>query len=132
MKDIKNRIRLLDLRPTKQRIAIMKVLAEIGKVHVTAGHLSEILFSKNIKISTATIYNNLNELADRGFLNKVIVDKDKMWFDTNLAHHHHFYDEESEQIVDIESSKIEFLKLPDIPEGKSLKSINVVINVKKK
>lgn len=132
MSDFKSKIRLLGLRPTQQRITIMQVLSEIGKTHVTARCLLKILSKKNKRISIATIYNNLNELSDRGFLNKVVVGKEKMWFDTNLANHHHFYDEEADKLVDIDFTDIEFSKFPDIPSGKTLKSVNVVINVKKK
>ena len=89
------------------------------------------LLEKDYNISKATIYNNLNELSDKGFLKKVLVEKDKMWFDTNLSEHHHFYDEEEDSLVDIEEKDVAFSKLPNIPEGKILKSIDIIINIKK-
>ena len=54
-----------------------------------------------------------------------------MWFDTNLSEHHHFYDEEEDSLVDIEEKDVAFSKLPNIPEGKILKSIDIIINIKK-
>ena len=132
MNNFKRKIRLLGLKPTRQRISIMKVLSEKGKTHLTASCVAKLLLKSNIKISTATIYNCLNDLSERGFLNKVIVNKEKMWFDTNLAQHHHYYDSEESQLIDIDYSKIEFSKFPDIPKGKSLDSGNVVINIKNK
>ncbi len=121
----------LFLRPTAQRLAIMKTLLSKSKIHVTAYSLEKMLLEKDYNISKATIYNNLNELSDKGFLKKVLVEKDKMWFDTNLSEHHHFYDEEEDSLVDIEEKDVAFSKLPNIPEGKILKSIDIIINIKK-
>ena len=56
-----------NLRPTKQRIAIMEFILQKNKIHVTASKLIKHLRNKNINISLATIYN-LNELADKGVL----------------------------------------------------------------
>ena len=82
-------------------------------------------------ISRATIYNNLNELSNKGFLKKVLVKKDKMWFDTNLSKHHHFYDEEEDSLVDVAEKEIKFSKFPKMPKGKGMKSVDILINIRK-
>ena len=58
----------------------------------------------------------------------VIVKNDKMWFDTNLTKHHHFYDEEEDELVDIQEKEINFSKFPKAPHGKSIKSVDIIIN----
>jgi len=100
-------------------------------MHVTAEILRKKLEKNKISISVATIYNNLNELAQKGYIKKVLVNKNVMWFDTNLEDHYHFYDEERNQIIDIDSSEIDFSKLPKAPKGKTTKYIDVVIHIKK-
>ena len=128
-----NRIlKKLNLRPTKQRTAIINALTSKGNIHVTASSLGKILEENKLKVATATIYNNLNELSEKGFLKKVLVGKEKMWFDTNLSSHYHFYDEEEDKLTDVEKNEIEFLSFPSIPKGKALKSLDIIINVKKK
>ena len=122
----------LYLRPTLQRIAIIEILLKKGNVHVTANSLKIMLNKKKKKISTATIYNNLNELSEKGFLKKVLVEKDKMWFDTNLKDHYHFYDEEEDSLIDVISENIKFSALPKIPKGKKLKSIDIIMKIEKK
>ena len=87
---------------------------------------------KNINISLATIYNNLNELAEKGILRKFYVNNDKMWFDTNLQDHYHFYDAEKDELIDIDKSEISFSKSSKIPTGKVKDSINIIINLKNK
>ena len=131
MKKAKEILKNLKLRPTVQRIAITEILIKQKEVHVTAYLLKKMLADNNIFISRATIYNNLNELSNKGFLKKVLVKKDKMWFDTNLSKHHHFYDEEEDSLVDVAEKEIKFSKFPKMPKGKGIKSVDVLINIRK-
>ena len=131
MKKAKDILKKLKLRPTLQRVAITEILLRKKEVHVTAYSLEKLMVKNKIFISRATIYNNLNELSNRGFLKKVIVKNDKMWFDTNLSKHHHFYDEEEDELVDIQEKEINFSKFPKAPQGKSIKSVDIIINIKK-
>ena len=131
MKKAKDILKKLKLRPTLQRVAITEILLRKKEVHVTAYSLEKLMVKNKIFISRATIYNNLNELSNRGFLKKVIVKNDKMWFDTNLSKHHHFYDEEEDRLVDIQEKEINFSKFPKAPDGKSIKSVDIIINIKK-
>ena len=131
MKKAKDILKKLKLRPTLQRVAITEILLRKKEVHVTAYSLEKLMVKNKIFISRATIYNNLNELSNRGFLKKVIVKNDKMWFDTNLSKHHHFYDEEEDKLVDIQEKEINFSKFPKAPNGKKIKSVDIIINIKK-
>ena len=54
-----------------------------------------------------------------------------MWFDTNLSKHHHFYDEEEDRLFDINEKEINFSMLPSVPKGKKIKSVDIIINIKK-
>ena len=115
----------------------MKIISEFGFVFhrkivvVFNTKIEKMLIKNKVYISRATIYNNLNELSCKGFLKKVIVKKDKMWFDTNLSKHHHFYDEEEDKLVDIQEKEINFSKFPKAPQGKNIKSVDIIINIKK-
>ena len=131
MRKAKEILKKLKLRPTSQRVAITEILLRKKEVHVTAYSLEKLMVKNKIFISRATIYNNLNELSNRGFLKKVIVKNDKMWFDTNLSKHHHFYDEEEDKLVDIQEKEINFSKFPKAPQGKNVKSVDIIINIKK-
>ena len=131
MNKAKEILKKLKLRPTLQRVAITEILLRKKEVHITAYSLEKLMVKNKIYISRATIYNNLNELSNRGFLKKVIVKNDKMWFDTNLSKHHHFYDEEEDKLVDIQEKEINFSKFPKAPDGKSIKSVDIIINIKK-
>ncbi len=132
MSNAKKILKKGNLRPTTQRIAIINYILKKHKVHVTASKLMSYLKNKNINISLANIYNNLNELADKGILRKFYVNNDKMWFDSNLRDHYHFYDSEKDELIDIDKNEISFSKSPKIPAGKIKDSINIIINLKNK
>jgi len=132
MNNAKKILQKSNLRPTYQRLAILEYILEKHKVHLTAAKLMSYLKNKNINISLATIYNNLNELSDKGILRKFYVNNDKMWFDSNLQDHYHFYDSDKDELIDIDKNEISFSKSPKAPAGKIKDSINIIINLKNK
>ena len=103
-----------------------------NKFDLIYSHKTPIIDNQNKIINFETIYNNLNELAEKGILRKFYVNNDKMWFDTNLQDHYHFYDAEKDELIDIDKSEISFSKSPKIPTGKVKDSINIIINLKNK
>ena len=119
------------LRQTKQRLAICKVLFN-GKetFHFTIEKLKKIIEkgSKN-KISLATLYNTVHALKEKGYLKEISLKRNKTFFDTNTKHHHHFYDERMSQLVDIEDKNILVGNLPKAPNGKKIKSVEVLVKI---
>ena len=119
------------LRPTKQRIKICEVLFKPEKTfHFTINDLTKIIQNKlNEKISLATVYNTVHAFKRKGYLKEISISTEKSYFDTNTSFHHHFFDIKSNDLIDIESSQIEIKNIPNPPKGKSIKKIDVVINV---
>ena len=117
------------LKVTGQRIAMIKLLFVNGAAHFTAEDIYEIVNKKRIKISLATIYNCLNQFKEFGIIKAIKVSSDKIYFDTNLKEHYHFFCVKSAKLIDVETKKVKISKLPKIPEGKKLKSIDVIINI---
>ena len=125
------RLRVSGLRPTKQRLAICKVLFD-GKetFHFTIEKLKKIIEKENKKkISLATLYNTVHSLKEKGYLKEISLKRNKTFFDTNTKHHHHFYDERMSQLVDIEDKNILVGNLPKPPNGKKIKSVEVLVKI---
>ena len=124
-------LRNAGLRQTKQRLAICKVLFD-GKetFHFTIEKLKKIIEkgSKN-KISLATLYNTVHALKEKGYLKEISLKRNKTFFDTNTKNHHHFYDERMSQLVDIEDKNILVGNLPKTPNGKKIKSVEVLVKI---
>ena len=130
--DIFKKLRSSGLRPTKQRVEIAKFLFERDKTfHFTVESLNKLLSKKLIsKIALATIYNTVHAFKAAGHLSEVDVRGKKTYFDTNITNHHHFYDSETSELIDIDSSEIVIQKIPKAPNGKKIKNVEVFINLK--
>ena len=129
--DFINNLRNSGLWPTKQRIKICEALfnTEIT-FHFTVNDLAKMMQKNfNEKISLATVYNTLHAFKKKGYVKEISLGNDKSYFDTNISSHHHFYDTKTNELIDIDSSKIELKNIPNPPKGKSIKEIDVVINV---
>ena len=130
--DILKKLRSSGLRPTKQRVEIAKFLFEREKTfHFTVESLNKFLTKKSTsKIALATIYNTVHAFKAAGHLSEVEVRGNKTYFDTNVSNHHHFYDSETAELIDIDANDIVIQKIPKAPNGKKIKNVEVFINLK--
>lgn len=131
-RDIGAALRRMGLRPTRQRIALARLLLGRGHRHVTAEALHAEAESVGIAVSLATVYNTLHQFTAAGLLRHVVVAQGRAYFDTNTADHHHFYFEESGRLVDIDADQVDFARLPQAPTGADVSRIDVVIRVRER
>lgn len=120
------------LRPTRQRLALAKLLFARGHRHVTAEELHEQALAAGVRVSLATVYNTLHQFTAAGLLRSVTVEGSRSYFDTNTVDHHHFYCEEDGTLVDIEGSAITLTGLPPPPAGSSVERVEVIVRLKPK
>ena len=130
--DILKKLRSSGLRPTKQRVEIAKFLFEREKTfHFTIDSLNNLLSKKTTsKFALATIYNTVHAFKNAGHLSEVEVRGNKTYFDTNVSNHHHFYDSETSELIDIDEKDVVIQKIPKAPNGKKIKNVEVFINLK--
>ncbi|MEH6402398.1 MAG: iron response transcriptional regulator IrrA [Sneathiella sp.] len=127
-----DRIRSASLRPTRQRLALAELLFSNGNRHLTAETLHSEALRSGVKISLATIYNNLHQFTTAGLLREVVVDASKSYFDTNVTPHHHFFHEDEGRLQDIESPELVVQGIPSLPEGTMISSIDVIVRLSKR
>ncbi len=125
------RVRAAGLRPTRQRVALTRILFAGTERHVTAEELQREARANNVRVSLATIYNTLNRFTETGMLREVVVDALSSYFDTNVSHHHHFFCEEDRNLVDIPGEELKVVKLPHPPPGTMVTEVDIVIRVRK-
>ena len=127
------KLRSLNLRPTKQRLKICQFLFNREKTfHFTVETLNKKINKDGAtKVSLATIYNTVEAFTSAGYLKEILTSKNKSYYDTNTKSHHHFYDEESKELTDIHYSQIKLSKVPIPPKGKKIKNLEVVIRIQK-
>ena len=126
-----DKLRSLGLRPTKQRLKICEVLFNREKTfHFTINDLSKNISDQiEEKISLATLYNTVHALKDKGYLKEISINSDKSYFDTNITNHHHFFDEDTNQLIDCDHDDIEKINIKKNITGKKINSIEVLIKV---
>ena len=118
------------LRPTRQRLALAKLLLESGPRHLTAEELYHEAHNAGIPVSLATVYNTLHQFTSVGLLREVVVDMGQSYFDTNTSHHHHFFDESTGQLTDIPEHDVEIGRLPTPPSGAEIDRVEVIVRLR--
>ena len=126
-----NKLRNSGLRPTKQRIYISKLLFENNETfHFTIETLKKMIEEKlHEKISLATVYNTVHAFKKKNYLKEISINSDKSYFDTNVTEHHHFFDEDTSELIDCSSDEIDPVNIKKNTSGKKIKSIEVLIKV---
>jgi len=126
-----DKLRSSGLRPTKQRLKICEVLFNREETfHFTIKDLvKKISENLNEKISLATVYNTVHAFKDKGYLKEISINSDKSYFDTNITNHHHFFDEDTNQLIDCEDDYIENINIKKNITGKKINSVEVLIKV---
>ena len=125
------KLRESGLRPTRQRLKICEVLFSTDKTfHFTINDLNKIIEKKlSEKISLATIYNTVHAFKKKGYLKEISINSDKSYFDTNITEHHHFFDEDTNELIDCGIEEIDSVNVKQNITGKKIKSIEVLIKV---
>jgi len=126
-----DKLRSSGLRPTKQRLKICEVLFNRDKTfHFTIQDLAtQISKQLNDKISLATVYNTVHAFKDRGYLKEISINSDKSYFDTNVSNHHHFFDEDTNELIDCNDDVIEKVNIKKNLTGKKINSVEVLVKV---
>ena len=129
---IEQRVRDAGLRPTRQRVALATLLFAKGDRHLSAEQLHEEAEAAGFPVSLATVYNALHQFTEAGLLRILAVEGAKTYFDTNVTAHHHFYIENTHELVDIHEPHLVLQKMPEVPDGYEISRVDMVVRLRKK
>ena len=126
-----DKLRSSGLRPTKQRLKICEVLFDRDKTfHFTINDLAKNISEQlNERISLATVYNTVHAFKNKGYLKEITINSDKSYFDTNTTNHHHFFDLDTNELIDCTDEVVETPKIKKNILGKKINSVEVLIKV---
>ena len=126
-----NKLREIGLRPTKQRVKICELLFSREKTfHFTINDLAKKISDEmNEKISLATVYNTVHAFQKKGHLKEIAINSDKTYYDTNTSVHHHFYDEDTHELIDCNQNDIDIVNVKNNITGKKINSVEILIKV---
>ena len=124
------RLRAVGLRPTRQRLALARLLIESGDRHITAEQLHGEAAGADIRVSLATVYNTLHQFTEAGLLREVVVEPGRSYFDTNTTDHHHFFCEANGRLQDFPGENVVVSGFPLPPLGTEICRVDVIIRVR--
>ena len=119
-----------DVMPTSQRVQVAEVIYSKPQ-HLSAEQVLEKVSAMGHSISRATIYNTLGLFSEKGLIRQVIIDPDRVLYDPHTAPHHHFYNCDTGELIDVDADKVEFKTIPELPAGTTLANVDVVFEIRR-
>jgi Fur family iron response transcriptional regulator len=132
LSDLRDKLRRVGLRPTRQRVFLGWLLFGKGDRHITAEILFDEATRARVPVSLATVYNTLHQFTQAGLLRQLAVDGTRAYFDTNPSEHHHFFLEEEGELVDVPVSAVTVGDLPAPPPGMEVAGVEVIVRLRRK
>lgn len=129
---VEKRVRDAGLRPTRQRVALARLLFASGDRHISAEELHEEAQTVGCSVSLATVYNTLHQFTQAGMLRILPIEGARTYFDTNVSEHHHFFLEGENRLVDIPYGPVTIADLPEPPEGMEIATVDIVVRLRRK
>ena len=100
VEEFKQILKKHSLKATPQRLAVHEVMTELG--HASADMVTEAIAAKGTtKVTVASVYNILTNLAMLGIYDYRLSSNNKMYFDVNTFGHMHLYDKENHVFKDV-------------------------------
>jgi len=127
--DVARLLREHGILPTQQRLMIARVLFE-SRQHYSADQVMTSVNEGRDRVSKATVYNTLGLFARNGLVREVIVDPTRVFYDPNTSNHHHFYNVDTGELIDIDSTELQINDLPKLPDGTVAEGVDVIIRLR--
>ncbi|MCP5137381.1 MAG: transcriptional repressor [Gammaproteobacteria bacterium] len=123
-------LRARGISPTQQRVDIARALLSRPQ-HLSADQVLALVNADRNSVSKATVYNTLGLFAEHGLIRQVIVDPTRVFYDSNIAPHHHLYQIDDGSLSDISLNSVKLDGLPPLPKGTEIDGIDVIVRVRK-
>ena len=123
------RLKAAGVTPTQQRVEIAQILFRQPQ-HLSAEQVLSEVNVESAMVSKATVYNTLGLFAEKGLVREVIVDPTKVFYDSNISEHHHFYNVDTGRLTDIDPASVRVETLPQLPDGTVADGVDVIIRVR--
>jgi Fur family iron response transcriptional regulator len=120
-----------DISPTRQRIEIASYLFQRPQ-HLSADRILEGVNVAGHRVSRATVYNTMGLFSKKGLIREVLIDRERVFYDSNNSQHHHLYNVDSGELKDLDAAQVELMVMPELEQGASIVSTDVIIKISSK
>lgn len=110
--DLERRCRAAGVPCTPQRRAILGVVLELD-THPTADEVYELVASRKLRVSRATVFRTLESLVRLGLIAKTCHPGRGVRYDRVTELHHHLVCLRCDRMVDIVDERLDALRIPD-------------------
>ena len=98
--EFRTRLKRHGLKATRQRLEVHSAMMALG--HASADMVTEEIQRRGaVKVTVASVYNILSQLADLRIYSRRLSNNNKMYFDINNFRHIHLYDKENHYYRDV-------------------------------
>jgi len=125
---VRDKLRAVDLRPTRQRVSLASLLFVAGDRHVTVDQLFAEAKALRMPLSRATVYNTLHQFVAAGLVREIALYGSKVWYDTKTGSHCHYFDEDRAVLFDMPENVADQLDLAP-PKGKKIVGVDVIVRL---
>ena len=127
--DIALRLATHGARLTPQRMKLAEIVFAKPQ-HVSAEQVLKLARGQGVRVSKATVYNTLNLFVDCGLVRELVVDRDRVYYDSTVGPHHHFFNVDTGEMIDIPEEAVCLAGMPEMPEGTEAEVVEVIIKVR--
>lgn len=127
--DVVARLTAHGINPTPQRVEIARVLLA-RCTHLSADAVFQSVDKSVAHVSKATVYNTLGLFAQKGLVREVIVDPNKVFYDSNIAPHHHVYNVTTGELTDVDPQYLRVEGVPPLPASAQLEGMDVIVRIR--
>ncbi len=115
------------ISPTRQRVEIAEFLFQRPQ-HLSAEKILDGVTDAGNRVSRATIYNTMGLFASKGVVREVLIDRERVFYDSNTEVHQHFYNVDTGELTDAYAAD-DMVTEPELPDGMRIISTDIVYKV---
>ena len=83
------------------------------------------------RVSRATVYNTMGLFTSKGLVREVLIDRERVFYDSNNSAHHHIYNLDTGDLHDVDASSIDLGHLPGLARDLNVVDTDLIIRVSK-
>jgi Fur family iron response transcriptional regulator len=126
--DVVSMLQHYKISPTRQRVEIAEFLFQRPQ-HLSAEKILDGVTDEGKRVSRATVYNTMGLFSSKGVVREVLIDRERVFYDTNIVPHHHIYNIDTGELSDVFDTELETLSTDKLPEGLRVIGTDVVYKV---
>ncbi|NOQ90991.1 MAG: transcriptional repressor [Gammaproteobacteria bacterium] len=119
------------ISPTRQRVEIAEYFFQCPQ-HLSAEKILDGVTKAGNRVSRATVYNTMGLFANKGVVREVLIDRERVFYDSNPEAHQHLYNVDTGELTDVYDAEVDMVCEPKLPEGLRIIDTDIVYKVTSK